>query len=239
MTAQTPPPGADSHKEAGSADAAQSQPDAIALSPAIGPLPTIYVPRALGKSGPIGPLWHVTARAARRWATRHLRHRHVPHRHHATGMVSLGSRQPYASAVRGVSIGGTVSDIRADLRYSRDHLWVRLDAGTSLVRTGVTDFAQQSLGDVVDVTLPGPGEAITAGEACGDIESTKSVSDLIAPITGTVHARNDALAGTPELVNTDPYGQGWMFDAEIDPSTVSQQLASLMDARAYRDLAGE
>jgi hypothetical protein len=89
MTAQTPPPAADSHKEAGSADAAQSQPDAIAISPAIGPLPAIYVPRTPGKSGPIGPLWHVTARAARlagRWATRHL-----PHRHHATEMVSLGN----------------------------------------------------------------------------------------------------------------------------------------------------
>jgi glycine cleavage system H protein len=88
------------------------------------------------------------------------------------------------------------------------------------------------------VTLPRPGEMVRAGEACGDLESVKSVSDLIAQVTGTVRTRNHALARTPELVNTDPYGQGWMFKAEIDPPTVSQQLASLMDAHAYRDLAG-
>ena len=81
---------------------------------------------------------------------------------------------------------------------------------------------------------PDPG----AGQACGDIESVKSVNDLVAPVAGTVRARNDDLASTPELVNTDPYGQGWMFEAEIDPSTLDQQLASLMDAGAYRRLAG-
>jgi glycine cleavage system H protein len=129
-------------------------------------------------------------------------------------------------------------DIPADLRYSQDHLWVRLGAGTGLVRVGVTDFAQQSLGDVVEVTLPGLGEAVRAGEACGDIESVKSVNDLIAPVAGTVRARNDDLASTPELVNTDPYGQGWMFEAEIDPATLDGQLAGLLDADAYRKLAG-
>ena len=131
-----------------------------------------------------------------------------------------------------------MSDIPADLRYSQDHLWVRLDPGASLVRVGVTDFAQRSLGDVVEVTLPGLGETIKAGQACGDIESVKSVNDLVAPVAGTVRARNDDLAGTPEVVNTDPYGQGWMFEVEIDPSTLDQQLASLMDTRAYRRLAG-
>lgn len=129
-------------------------------------------------------------------------------------------------------------DIPADLKYSQDHLWVRPVDGTSVVRAGVTGFAQQSLGDVVEVTLPGPGDSITAGEACGDIESVKSVSDLIAPVTGTVRARNDELARTPELVNTDPYGQGWLFEAEIDPATLDRQLAALMDAGAYHDLAG-
>jgi glycine cleavage system H protein len=129
-------------------------------------------------------------------------------------------------------------DIPADLRYSQDHLWVRLGAGTGLVRVGVTDFAQQSLGDVVEVTLPGLGEAVWAGEARGDIESVKSVNDLIAPVAGTVRARNDDLASTPELVNTDPYGQGWMFEAEIDPATLDGQLAGLLDADAYRKLAG-
>jgi glycine cleavage system H protein len=129
-----------------------------------------------------------------------------------------------------------MSDIPADLRYSQDHLWVRPGAG--LVRVGVTDFAQQSLGDVVEVTLPGLGETIKTGEACGDIESVKSVNDLVAPVAGTVRARNDDLTGTPDLVNTDPYGQGWMFEAEIDPSTLDRQLAGLMDADGYRRLAG-
>jgi glycine cleavage system H protein len=75
-------------------------------------------------------------------------------------------------------------------------------------------------------------------EACGDIESVKSVNDLIAPVAGTVRTRNDDLAATPELVNTDPYGQGWMFEAEIDPSTLDRQLGGLLDADAYRSLAG-
>jgi len=84
----------------------------------------------------------------------------------------------------------------------------------------------------------GLGETIKAGQACGDIESVKSVNDLVAPVAGTVRARNDDLASTPEVVNTDPYGQGWMFEVGIDPSTLDQQLASLMDAGAYRRLAG-
>jgi len=131
-----------------------------------------------------------------------------------------------------------MSDIPDDLRYSQDHLWVRRDSGASLVRVGVTDFAQQSLGDVVEVTLPGLGDAVQAGQACGDIESVKSVSDLIAPVTGTVRARNDDLARTPGLVNADPYGHGWMFEVETDPATLDRQLADLMDGGAYRDLAG-
>jgi glycine cleavage system H protein len=131
-----------------------------------------------------------------------------------------------------------MTDTPDDLRYSRDHLWVRLDAGASLVRVGVTDFAQESLGDVVDVSPPRPGDTITAGQPCGDIESVKSVNDLIAPITGTVRTRNEDLAGTPELVNSDPYGQGWMFEAEAEPATLDRQLADLLDARAHHDLVG-
>ena len=133
---------------------------------------------------------------------------------------------------------GTMPEIPADLRYSKDHLWARPGVGAALVRVGVTDFAQQSLGDVVDVTLPETGDTVTAGQACGDIESVKSLSDPVAPVAGTVRARNDALADTPELVNTDPYGQGWMFEVETDPATLAQQLAALMDADAYRALAG-
>lgn len=126
----------------------------------------------------------------------------------------------------------------ADLRYSNDHLWARPGANAGLVRVGVTDFAQQSLGDVVDVTLPNPGDTIKAGEACGEIESVKSVSDLIAPITGTVRTRNDHLADSPDLVNSDPYGQGWMFEVEIDQATLDGQLSALMDASAYGTLVG-
>jgi glycine cleavage system H protein len=132
--------------------------------------------------------------------------------------------------------GGTMPGIPSDLRYSPDHLWARPGAG--LVRIGVTDFAQQSLGDIVDVTLPRTGETIRTGEACGDIESVKSVSDLIAPVTGIVRRGNDDLTGAPELVNTDPYGRGWMFEVEIDPATAGQQLAALLDPGAYRELAG-
>ena len=131
-----------------------------------------------------------------------------------------------------------MTEIPADLRYSKDHLWARSGADASLVRVGVTDFAQQSLGDVVEVTLPEPGDTVTAGEACGDIESVKSLSDLVAPVTGTVRACNDDLTSAPELVNADPYSQGWMFEVETDPATLSQQLGALMDADDYRALAG-
>ena len=106
----------------------------------------------------------------------------------------------------------------ADLKYSTDHLWVRPVDGTSLVRAGLTDVAQHLLGDVVDMTPPLRGDTITAGESCGHIESVKSVRELIAPVTGTVRERNDDLARTPELINSDPYGQGWIFEAEIDHS---------------------
>ena len=131
-----------------------------------------------------------------------------------------------------------MSDTPADLRYSQDHLWARRDAGTGRVRVGITDFAQESLGDVVDVTLPRLGDTVTAGQACGDIESTKSVNDLVAPVSGAVNARNDDLTSSPELVNADPYGRGWMFDIDADPSALDGQLADLMDDRAYGDLAG-
>jgi glycine cleavage system H protein len=127
-----------------------------------------------------------------------------------------------------------LSEIPADLRYSQDHLWARRDAGTGRARVGITDFAQQSLGDVVDVTLPRLGDTVTAGQACGDIESTKSVNDLVAPVSGTVRARNDDLATSPDLVNADPYGRGWMFDIDADPSALDGQLAGLMDDRAYQ-----
>jgi glycine cleavage system H protein len=132
-----------------------------------------------------------------------------------------------------------MSDTPDDLRYSRDHLWVRREAGDGMLQAGVTDFAQQSLGDVVDVRPPGPGDAITAGEPCGEIESTKSINELIAPVTGTIRERNDDLSGSPDLVNADPYGQGWIFDVEVDASTLDRQLASLLGAADYHAVTGE
>jgi glycine cleavage system H protein len=131
-----------------------------------------------------------------------------------------------------------MTDIPADLRYSKDHLWARPDEATGRVRVGVTDFAQQSLGDVIDVSQPRPGETVTAGEPCGDVESTKSLNDLVAPVSGTVVTGNEELTASPELVNTDPYGQGWMFDVDTDPAMLGEQLAVLMDAAAYRQLVG-
>ena len=130
-----------------------------------------------------------------------------------------------------------MSGTPADLRYSPDHLWVRPGAD-GLVRVGVTDFAQQSLGDVVDVSPPKPGATVTTGQACGEIESVKSVSELVAPVSGTVSARNDNLDRAPELVNTDPYGQGWLFEIQTDPARRDEQLAALLDADAYHRLVG-
>jgi glycine cleavage system H protein len=131
-----------------------------------------------------------------------------------------------------------MTDIPSDLKYSSDHLWASAAADGSAVRVGVTDFAQQSLGDVVDVTPPRLGETVTAGQPCGDIESTKSVNDLVAPVTGTVRARHDELADSPDLVNADPYGEGWIFEVETDPATLDKQLAALIDPAAYSALVG-
>jgi glycine cleavage system H protein len=131
-----------------------------------------------------------------------------------------------------------VPNIPADLKYGHDHMWARPTGGSGLIRVGLTDFAQDSLGDVVDITLPSLDQAVDAGQACGEIESVKSLSDLIAPVSGTVRTRNDELATAPELVNSDPYGQGWIFEVEADPATLSKQLGALLDAHAYGDLTG-
>jgi glycine cleavage system H protein len=118
-----------------------------------------------------------------------------------------------------------------NLRYTADHEWVdQLDEGT--VRIGITSYAQNALGDVVYVSLPAVGDALTSGETCGEVESTKSVSDLYAPLTGEVTAVNSALDGAPELVNTAPYTEGWMY--ELRPSD-AEDLGGLLDAAAYRD----
>jgi glycine cleavage system H protein len=119
-----------------------------------------------------------------------------------------------------------------DLDYTREHEWVRAGDGGSL-RLGITDYAQGALGDIVFVTLPEIGTEVRAGEPLGEVESTKSVSDIYAPLSGTVSARNVALDARPELVNTDPYGEGWMV--EITPEAGAEP-SGLLDAAAYRAL---
>jgi glycine cleavage system H protein len=131
-----------------------------------------------------------------------------------------------------------MTDIPSDLRYSGDHLWARVLDNGSTVRVGVTDFAQQSLGDVVDVTPPRLAETVKAGEPCGEIESTKSANDLVAPVSGTVRARHEELEDSPDLVNSDPYGEGWIFEVETDPTTLDKQLAALIDPQAYSTMVG-
>ena len=122
-----------------------------------------------------------------------------------------------------------------DLRYSSDHEWVRL-TGT-VARVGITDYAQDALGDVVFIQLPDVGAALTSGDSCSEVESTKSVSDIYAPLAGTVVAVNPRLADQPELVNTDPYGDGWLFEVTINESgSPAESMTELMDAASYRAL---
>jgi glycine cleavage system H protein len=119
-----------------------------------------------------------------------------------------------------------------DLKYTSEHEWVRSPGESEgAVRIGITDYAQDALGDIVYVSLPEVGEQVESGAAIGELESTKSVSDVYAPLAGTVAARNEALDGTPELVNSDPYGEGWLF--EVVP-TDAADVDALMDAEAYR-----
>jgi glycine cleavage system H protein len=123
-----------------------------------------------------------------------------------------------------------------ELRYTAEHEWVRAtDAGT--VVFGITDFAQDALGDIVYVSLPGVGDSLAAGAACGEVESTKSVSDVYAPITGEVVARNEALDGAPETVNSDPYGAGWMVELRPDDAAALDALLSAADYRALVEKA--
>ena len=126
--------------------------------------------------------------------------------------------------------------IPKDLRYTDAHEWVRdsPDGADGVIRIGITDYAQAQLGDVVFVDLPAVGDAVTAGTPCGEIESTKSVSEIYAPVSGEVVAVNGALEATPELVNSGPYHDGWMFD--IRPADGADGLDGLLDAAAYRDL---
>jgi glycine cleavage system H protein len=119
-----------------------------------------------------------------------------------------------------------------DLKYTSEHEWVRSPGeAEGSVRIGITDYAQDALGDIVYVSLPEVGTDVENGSSVGELESTKSVSDVYAPLAGSVVARNEALDATPELVNSDPYGEGWLF--EIVPSDAAA-VDALMDAEAYR-----
>lgn len=125
--------------------------------------------------------------------------------------------------------------IPQDLHYSSDHEWIR-NSGEDTVRIGITDYAQNALGDIVFVQMPEPGSTVSPGDSIGEVESTKSVSDIFAPVSGTVISRNDALDSTPELINADPYGDGWMIEVQLsDPA----ELSDLLDASAYAELTGE
>ncbi len=122
-------------------------------------------------------------------------------------------------------------DYPEDLKYSADHEWVRSGNG-STVRVGITEYAADQLGDIVFVSLPTVGDPVAAGDSCGELESTKSVSDIFAPVSGTVTAVNEVLDGSPETVNGDPYGDGWLFEVDLDADT---DLEDLMDADAYAE----
>jgi glycine cleavage system H protein len=131
-----------------------------------------------------------------------------------------------------------MSDVPDDLKYTAEHEWVRATGGSDgskTVRVGITDYAQGALGDVVYVSLPEVGASVSKGAAVGEVESTKSVSDIFAPLNGTVTARNEALDDNPELINSDPYGAGWIMELDVADE---EELTTLLDAAAYGTLAG-
>lgn len=131
-----------------------------------------------------------------------------------------------------------MSEIPADLHYTEEHEWIRR-IGEDTVRVGITDFAQSSLGDVVYVQLPDVDADVTAGESFGEVESTKSVSDLYAPVSAKVVAVNGDLEGDPQLVNSDPYGEGWLVELQAEPGALDDAVSALLDAEGYRGVTEE
>jgi glycine cleavage system H protein len=129
-------------------------------------------------------------------------------------------------------------EVPADLRYTAEHEWVRA-SGPTTVRVGITSYAQSQLGDVVFVQLPAVGDAVTAGESFGEVESTKSVSDLYAPLSAKVVAVNEDLESAPDKVNVDPYGAGWLVELSVDDArTLADALATMLDATGYLTVIG-
>ena len=126
-----------------------------------------------------------------------------------------------------------MSSIPAELQYTKEHEWVAQTSTAGTIRMGITDFAQGALGDIVYVQMPKVGDLVVADKVCGEVESTKSVSEIFAPVSGTVTAVNDALVNTPELVNSQPYGDGWL--AEI---SLSDTPTALLTAAEYGQITG-
>lgn len=126
-----------------------------------------------------------------------------------------------------------MTEIPAELSYTTEHEWVQR-TGDDTVRVGITDYAQAALGDVVFVQLPDVDAEVTAGESFGEVESTKSVSDLYAPVSARVIAVNGDLEANPQLVNSDPYGEGWLVELRVADGALESSLAELLDAEGYR-----
>ncbi|MEN9735509.1 MAG: hypothetical protein RL129_219 [Actinomycetota bacterium] len=124
-----------------------------------------------------------------------------------------------------------MSNVPNELKYTKEHEWVGSTSNPQIFRVGITDFAQGALGDIVYIQLPKVGDQLTADKVCGEVESTKSVSEIYAPVTGKVVAVNSSLDGAPEVINQDPYGAGWIMDVEIQGA-----LPELLDAPSYQGL---
>jgi glycine cleavage system H protein len=128
----------------------------------------------------------------------------------------------------------TVPNYPEDLKYSHEHEWVR-KGNENIVRVGISEYATDQMGDIVFVSLPSVGESVSAGDACGELESTKSVSDFFSPVSGVVTGVNDTLTASPEIINADPYGDGWLIEVEIEDEA---ELDDLLDADTYAEEVG-
>ena len=124
-----------------------------------------------------------------------------------------------------------MSTVPSDLKFTKEHEWVAPTSSANIYRVGITDFAQSALGDIVYVQLPKLGQSVTAGEVCGEIESTKSVSEIYSPLTGTVSSVNTNLDGAPEVINSEPYGSGWILEI-----SVSGELPLLLNDQEYVEI---
>jgi glycine cleavage system H protein len=121
-----------------------------------------------------------------------------------------------------------MSQIPAELSYTKEHEWVAQTSTALRLRMGITDYAQGALGDIVYVQMPKVGESVVADKVCGEVESTKSVSEIFAPVTGTIVSINEELANAPELINSDPYGKGWLVEIEV-----ASEPSGLLSAAEY------